>query len=137
MVALRNWADHYIFILWFLSSILYLLFFLPNLSGWRLDVYHTPIHGVALVRIYYAGLKCAAGGSQKVHDAKKSPKSTSGHHRTNLSAYIFTTKAHIDIRKKTLSSNMSSRCPHNMVNFGPLKAEISSGVWGTPGGIAA
>ena len=27
---------------------------------------------------------------------------------------------------------MSSRCLHNMVNFGPLAAEIGSGVWGTP-----
>ena len=27
---------------------------------------------------------------------------------------------------------MSSTCPHNMVNVGPLMAEISSGVWGTP-----
>jgi len=27
---------------------------------------------------------------------------------------------------------MSSRCLHNMVNFGTLTAEISSGVWGTP-----
>ena len=27
---------------------------------------------------------------------------------------------------------MSSRCPHNMVNFGQLTAEIGSGVWGTP-----
>jgi len=24
-------------------------------------------------------------------------------------------------------------CPHNMVNFGPLAAEIVSLVWGTPG----
>ena len=31
-----------------------------------------------------------------------------------------------------LSSNMSSRCPHNMMNFGPLAAEISSGVSSTP-----
>jgi len=30
-----------------------------------------------------------------------------------------------------LSSNMSSRCPHNMVNFGQLTAEIGSLVWGT------
>ena len=36
------------------------------------------------------------------------------------------------IGKNLLSSNMSSRCPHNMVNFGPLTAEIGSGVWGTP-----
>ena len=31
-----------------------------------------------------------------------------------------------------LSSNVSSTCPHNMVNFGPLTADIVSGVWGTP-----
>ena len=32
-----------------------------------------------------------------------------------------------------LSSNISSICPHNMVNFGPLAAEIVSLVWGTLG----
>jgi len=32
---------------------------------------------------------------------------------------------------------MSSRCPHNMVNFGPLTAEIGLGVWGTPAGFAS
>jgi len=31
-----------------------------------------------------------------------------------------------------LSSNISSRCPHNMVNFSLLAAEIVSLVWGTP-----
>jgi len=36
------------------------------------------------------------------------------------------------IEKQLLSSNMSPACPHNMVNFGPLTAEIGSGVWGTP-----
>jgi len=36
------------------------------------------------------------------------------------------------IRKSLLSSNMSSRCPHNIVNFGLLAAEISLPVWGTP-----
>jgi len=37
------------------------------------------------------------------------------------------------IRKKNLlSSNISSTCPHNMVNFGPLVAEICWRVWGTP-----
>ena len=34
--------------------------------------------------------------------------------------------------EKLLTSNMSSRRPHNMVNFGPLAGEIGSGVWGTP-----
>jgi len=35
--------------------------------------------------------------------------------------------------KGLLSSNISPTCPHNMVNFGPLAAEILSLVWGTPG----
>jgi len=48
MVAVWNRAGHYIFALWFLS---FYLFSSPNLSGRRLDVYHTSIHYVALVRI--------------------------------------------------------------------------------------
>jgi len=64
---------------------------------------------------------------------KSLQKSPSGHHLTTLLGYIFTTEARIDNPKKNLlSSNMSSRCPHNMVNFGPLAAEIISLVWGTP-----
>jgi len=31
-----------------------------------------------------------------------------------------------------LSINASCTYPRNMVNFGPLMAEIRSGVWGTP-----
>jgi len=69
MVALCNRADHNIFMLFLLSF----FFSSPNLSGRRLDVYHTLAHGVA-----------------------------------------------------------SSTCPDNMVNFGPLMADIGSGVWGTP-----
>ena len=36
------------------------------------------------------------------------------------------------IGKNLLSSNISPTCPYNMVNFGPLAAEIVSLVWGTP-----
>jgi len=50
MVALCNRADHYIFALWFLS-IFFFFYSSSNLSGRRLDVYHTSTHGVALVRI--------------------------------------------------------------------------------------
>jgi len=32
--------------------------------------------------------------------------------------------------KNLLNSNISSTCPHNMVNFGPLMAEIGWRVWG-------
>jgi len=97
-------------------------------------------------------------GLAEITGHKKScQKWPSGHHRTTLSGYIFATEARINnqkrlvkqqyllhmssqygerwqstIGKNLLSSNMSSRCLHNMVNFGPLAAEIGSGVWGTP-----
>ena len=48
-------------------------------------------------------------------------------------SHNFATKAHINNRKKNLlNSNTFSICPHNMVNFGPLTAEICWQVWGTP-----
>ena len=51
MVALCSRADHYIFMLFLLLLLLLSFFSSPNLSGWRLDVYHTLAHGVALVTI--------------------------------------------------------------------------------------
>jgi len=71
MAALYNRAGHYIFALSFLSFFLLLSSFSsPNLSRRRLDVYHTSTHGVALVRISNAGLKCAARGSLEIQDTK-------------------------------------------------------------------
>ena len=70
MTALWNRAGHYIFALWFLLLSIYLLFSSPNLSRRRLDVCHTCTYGVALVRIYDAGLKRAARGSLKIRDSK-------------------------------------------------------------------
>jgi len=60
-------------------------------------------------------------------------KLPSGHHRTTLLCYIFATKARINNREKNLINiNTSHTCPHNMVNFGSLAAEIGSLVWDTP-----
>ena len=74
------------------------------------------------------------GARCKYGTQKSRQKSPSGHHRTTLSGDIFATTACIDNRKKNLlSSNISSTCPCNMANFGPLAAEILSLVWGTPG----
>jgi len=94
MAALRSRCGHYIFALWFLSVVFYSS---PNLSRRRLDVYHTSTHDVA----FSANLECMsemcctrlAGNTGR----KKSP---SAHHHTNLSGYIFGTKACIDNRKK-------------------------------------
>ena len=52
----------------------FFFFFSPNLSGRRLDVYHTSIHGVALVRISNAGLKRAVRSSLKIQNAKNRKK---------------------------------------------------------------
>jgi len=108
----------------------------PNLSGHRLDVYHTSYFHTWCGPS--ANLECRsemcctrlAGNTGQKKWCKKSP---SAHHRTTLSGYIFATKARIDNRKKNLlSSSISPTCPYNMVNFGPLAAEIVSLVWGTP-----
>jgi len=60
-----NRAGHYILY----SSCFFLFSYSQRSQSRRLDVYHTSTHDVALVRIYNAGLKCAAGGSLKIQDA--------------------------------------------------------------------
>jgi len=66
------------------------------------------------VRIYNSGLKCVVRGSLRKQAQKNSP---SAHHK---------------IGNKMLNSNISFTCPRNIVNFGPLMAEIGWRVWGTP-----
>jgi len=68
----------------------------------------------------------------KYRTQKWRKKSPFAHHRTTLLGCIFTTKACIDNLKNLLNSNISSRCSHNMANFGPLTAEIRWREWGTP-----
>ena len=68
----------------------------------------------------------------KYRTQKRRQKSPSGHHLTNLSGYIFATEALIGNRKKLVKQQYVLQMPHNMVNFGPLAAEIVSLVWGTP-----
>ena len=70
--------------------------------------------------------------SLKYRTQKLLKKSPPAHHHTTLSGYVFATKACIDSLKNLLNSNISSTCPHNMVNFSPLAPEIVSLVWGTP-----
>jgi len=63
-------------------------------------------------------------------DANITQKCPSAEHRTTLSGCIFVTKACIDNQKKNLlNSNISCTCPHNMVNFRLLTAEIGWSVW--------
>ena len=112
MATLRSRCGHCIFALWFLSIF---FFSSPNLRRRRFDVYHTSTHGVALVRIQNAGLKCAARGSLEIQDAKNRHFGTI----TQLCRAISSELRHVfTIEKKLLNSNISSTCPDNMVNFG-------------------
>ena len=100
----------------------------PNLSGRKLDVYHTCIHGVALVWIWNADLKCAARSSLEIQDTKSRHFCTIA----QLCRAIPSELRHVStIGKNFLNSNTSSTCPDNMVNFGLLTAEICWWVWGT------
>ena len=69
----------------------------------------------------------------EIQDAKITQKSR--HLRTiaQLCRAISLQLRHIStIGKSLLNSNISSTCPHNMVNVRPLTAEIGWRVWGTP-----
>ena len=123
---------------WALAHILVLLlFFFPRLISAvppRLDVYHTSTNGVALVRI----LECRSETCcKRLAENTGRKKSTKNQHLGTI-AQIFwavsSNKTRVDNRKKNLLNiNISPTCLYNMVNFGPLAAEIVSLVWGTPG----
>jgi len=67
----------------------------------------------------------------EIQDAKNRPKNR--HLGTIAQLAVSSRLRHIlTIWKNLLNSNTSSTCSHNMVNFGPLTAEIGPGVWGTP-----
>jgi len=75
-MAAHNRVGHYIFALWFLSSTSsFFLFSSSTLSGRRLYVYHTSVHGVSIVRfrmqlwnvLRAARRKCRTKKVAKIH----------------------------------------------------------------------
>jgi len=68
-----------------------------------------------------------------MQDAKMSPKIAiwaPSHKFVGL--YLRNEGTYRQSEKNLLSSDMSSTCPHNMVNFGLPTAEIHPVVWDTP-----
>ena len=130
MAVLWNREGHYIFILWFLLS---LLFLFSRLISAVADRMSTIIPHVVWPS---ANLGCRSEMCctrlAEIQDTKIAKKSPSGHHRTNLSGYIFATKACIDNRKKIVKQQYLLHMSDNMVNFGPLAAGIGLLVWDTP-----
>jgi len=117
------------FCLWFLSFFFF-LFSSPISQRRKVDVYHT--HDVALVWECRSEMCCTrlAGNTGRNNDAKNRHLRTIAQLCRAMSSQL----RHRAYRQseKMLNSNISSRYPHNMANFGPLTAEIGSGVWGTP-----
>ena len=142
MAALRSRCGHYIFALWFLLS-----FFLAYPQPLQIGClpYMVSIHTHIYMSIYTwcrlsANLGCRSSETRctrlaEIQDAKNAKNSPSAHHRTTLSGYIFAiaTTAHIENREKLVKQQyLPHMSNYNMVNFGPLAAEIGSLVWGTP-----
>ena len=125
-------ANHYILPLWFLLSFFFFLFSSPVLSGHRLDVYHTSTHDAVLVQnIEYRSEMCSTWLAKNT-GCKKLPKIRQLRTIAPLCRAISSQLRCVStFGKNLLNSNISSTCPHNMVNFGPRTAEIGSGVWGT------
>ena len=132
MAALRSRCRHYIFALWFLSVF---LFFIPRLISavrdWMstiLDTWCGPSANLEC-RSEMCCTRLAANAGRK-----KVPKN---HHLGTIAQLCWAISSQLRYvsiigKKNLLSSNISSTCPHNMVNFDLLAAEIVSLVWGTP-----
>jgi len=125
MVALWNRADHYIFILWFLS--IFYLFSSTNLSGYTLYVYHMAYFhtwcGLS------ANLECRSEMCCKRlaenTGRKKVAKNRLLGTIAQLCRAISSQLRHASTIEKNLLSNSMS-CPHSRMNFGPLTAEVGA-----------
>jgi len=131
MAALWNRVGHYIFALWFISF--FFLFFLA----------YSEQSQIGCLPYFYtwcgpsANLECRSemcctrlSGNA---GPKKSPKIRHLGTIAQLCRAISSKLRHDrQSEKKLLNSNISSTCPYNMVNFGPLAAETYWRVWGTP-----
>ena len=101
MAALCNRAGHYIFVLWILSSSFFLLSFFPRLISAVADCMFTILLNMVWQCEFRMQVWNALHAARwKCRTQKIAQNLSSGHHRTTLSGYIFTTKAYIYKRKK-------------------------------------
>jgi len=124
MAALWNSAGHYIFALWFLS---FFVFSSPNLSGRRLDIYHTSC-GPSPNLDCRSEMCCTrlAGNAGRKNGHKFAIWAPS-HNFVGL--YLPNEGTYRQSEKKLIKQQYLLHMSHSMVNFGPLAAEIVSLVW--------
>jgi len=119
----------FFYLLSFYLLYLFLAYSQPSQIG---CLYHTSTHGVALVRIYDAGLKCAAHGLLHTGCKNRQKFAICAPSHNFVELYLRNWGTYRQSEKKLLNSNISPICLQNMVNLGPLAADISWLVWGTP-----
>ena len=100
IVALWNRADHYIFILSFVLLSLYLFFprLISAFADWMSAVLPHMVWPQCEFKMQVWNLLHVARWKHRMQKSRQ--KLPSGHHCTNLSGYIFATKARFDNRKK-------------------------------------
>ena len=128
-------AHHHNLFLWFLFLLSILFFSSPNLSHRRLDVCHTSTHGVALVQISDAVMQVwnVLHAARWKYSTQKIAKNRHLCTIPQLCRVISSQLRHVStIGKKLVKLQYLLHMPNNMVNFGPLTAEIGSGVLDTP-----
>ena len=131
IATLSNRAGHYIFVLFLLS---FFLSFFPHLISavtiGCLPYFHTWC-GLSANLERMSEMCCTRLAG--ITGPKKLPKIRNLGTIAQLCRAFSLQLRHLStIGKKLLNSNVSPTCPHNMVNFGPLRAEIGSTIWGTP-----
>jgi len=133
MAAPRNRCGHCIFVLWFLllsSSSSFFPRLISAVADWMSTIYFHTWCGLS------ANLGCRSETccTPLAENTGRKKVAKNRHLRiiAQICRAISSQLRHVStIGKKLLSSNMSSRCPHNIVNFGPLAAEIGLPVWDT------
>jgi len=126
-------CGHYIFTLWFLTFFLLSVFY-------RLISAATDWMSTILPHMVWPYCEFRMQVWNVLHAARWKCRTQINHQKirhlgtiAQLCQAISSQLRHVStIGKKNLSSNISSRCVHNMVNFGLLAAEIGLPVWGTP-----
>jgi len=131
MAALCSRCGHYIFALWFLLSIFFFPHLISAVADWMsIPYFHT-----------WCGLSANLGRRSETccrrltvnTGRKRSPKNRHLSTIAQLCLAVSSQLRHLStIGNNVLNSNIFSTCPHNMVNFSPLTAEICWRVWGTP-----
>ena len=125
-------AGHCILQLWFLSSSFF--FFFPRLFSAVADWMSTILPHMMWLSVNLECMSEMCCTQLAENTGRKSyAKNRHLHTIAQLCRDISSQLRHVStIGKNLLNSNISSTCPYNMVNFGPLTAEIGWRVWGTP-----